>query len=921
MVTPSPVGAQDMPLLHTKLYVPPLRHEQVARPRLVERLDAGLVRKLTLVSAPAGFGKTTLVSEWVGRLRLEAAKNDHTANRVAWLSLDERDGDPTRFLFYLIAAVQTIETTLGRGALNALHASQPQPPSVEVILTMLINEIATFPDGVVLVLDDYHLIQSQPIHDALTFLLEHLPPGQSHLVIVTRDDPLLPLARLRARGELTELRATDLRFSFSEAAEFLNHVMGLNLSIKDIAALERRTEGWIAGLQLAAVSMQGRKDVTGFVQSFTGSHHFVLDYLVEEVVDQQSESIQDFLLHTSILDQLTGPLCDALTGRSSGQRTLEMLERANLFIIPLDDERRWYRYHHLFAELLRQRLDIAHSNSIHDLHSKAAVWYEAHGDPAKAIHHALVVNDIKTATRLMEKGALEALERGELGLILNWVDRLSATELKKHPWLFIYHSWALLMSGQAEAVGPRLENTEWLLNAISEDDETKKQEMLGLVAGLKAILAYWQRDISRGLDFANQALAGLPEHGWIRGCCAIVVGSSYMGNGHLDAARDAYAEAYSIGKASGIRLLTVDTACNLGHALELEGHLQQAVELLRESFQLAKQDGQELPLSGFIHLQLGTVLYELNDLDAASQHLEEAIKLCRHLADRLAQKIAYCFLARVQLALGKNDSVLDSIQKAQDADPSPGTPFDLRGGEYPQIRLWLKEKKFQDLQAWIEDSAANIDDISLFKAKLTCTMRARALIAVGREHSNGTYLNDAQNLLQELLEMADRCGWGSKVIEILALQALALQGKGDMDQAMAALERALVLAEPEGFVRTFVDEGPLMARLLYEAAVRGIAPDYARRLLSVFPAAELEQPDLSEAQVPSSGWVEPLSGRELQVLELIAKGLTNPEIASRLFLSLNTVKAHTRNIYGKLGVHSRTQAVARSGALGILAST
>jgi LuxR family maltose regulon positive regulatory protein len=938
MATQPRAGGEEAPLLRTKLYIPSPRPELVSRPRLIERLNAGIHGKLTVISAPAGFGKTTLVGEWVASHRRGGPRSERRGAgtapgeredtrtaplQVAWLSLDEGDNDLTRFLTYLIAALQTVEDDLGRGALSVLQS--PQPPPAEAILSTLINEVATIPDQIILVLDDYHLIEAQPINDALTFLLRRLPPpagplGGLHLVIATREDPPLPLARLRARRQLTELRATELRFTFSEVTEFLNQVMGLDLSTEDIAALESRTEGWIAGLQLAAISMQGRKDVAGFVQSFTGTHHFVLDYLVEEVLEQQPQTVQDFLLQTAILDRLTGSLCDAVTGQQNGQATLETLERANLFIVSLDEERRWYRYHHLFAELLQQRLNANHPDLIHDLHSKAATWYEMRDDLPEAIDHALAIDDVETAIRWMEKGALGALERSELRLVLNWVALLPEPALESSPWLFIYHAWALLLTGQVDGARSRLENIEWLLKAIQEQDETQKQEMLGFIAGLKAILGLWQRDFASGLDFARQALEKLPESSWIRGYCAIVMGSGFWGTGNLAAARDAYAESYSVGKASGNKMLAVSGACNLAYALELEGHLEQAVKLFQDSFQLAEQDGHVLAVAGYIHVELARTLYELNDLDAASQHLREGIELCQQLADGRAEKIGHCLLARVQLAQEKSASVLDSIQKAKDADPSPGTPFDLRGGEYPQVWLWLKENKCQELKSWLKESSVNLDDVSFFKTKLTYTMHARVLIALGRKHPEGTYLDDALDLLKELLELAEKNGWGSKVIEILVLQALGRQSKGGTSQAMATLERALTLAEPGGFIRVFVDEGSPMGNLLYQALGRGISPDYVRRLLAAFPDVAPEQAGPPSAQTCESDLIEPLSERELEVLALVAEGLTNREIASRLYLALNTVKAHTRNIYGKLGVHSRTQAVARARTLRLLPS-
>src|SRR5229473_493729 len=436
------------PILATKLYIPPPRPHVVSRPRLLERLNEGLHRKLILISAPAGFGKTTLVSQWLAG----------GARPAAWLSLDEGENDPARFLTYLVAALQTLAATIGAGVVSALHSPQPPPPAS--ILTALLNDLTTISDQFVLVLDDYHLLDAKAVDQALTYLVEHLPP-QMHLVIVTREDPQLPLARLRAQGHLTELRAADLRFTPSEAAGFLNQGMGLNLSAKDISALEMRTEGWIAGLQLAAISMQGHQNTTSFIKSFTGSHHFVLDYLVEEVLQQQSESVQTFLLRTSILDRLCGPLCDAvlLDATASGQATLEYLERANLFIVSLDNERRWYRYHHLFAELLRQRLhqSIASSpgdaeSQVNALHIRASLWYEDHGLEIEAFHHAVAANDVERAERLMEGKGIPLHFRGAVTAILDWLESLPTTVLNARPSLWARYASLLLVNGQTTGV-------------------------------------------------------------------------------------------------------------------------------------------------------------------------------------------------------------------------------------------------------------------------------------------------------------------------------------------------------------------------------------------------------------------------------------------------------------------------------------
>ncbi len=456
------------PILATKLYIPPPRPEVVHRPRLIERLNEGLHRKLTLISAPAGFGKTTLVSEWLAGCERPAA----------WLSLDEGDNDPARFLAYLVAALQTIAANVGEGVLGVLQS--PQPPPTESVLTTLLNEITTVPDDLVLVLDDFHVIDAKPVDDALTFLLEHLPP-QVHLVIATREDPHLPLARLRVRGQLTELRAADLRFTPSEADEFLKGVMGLNLSAEDVAALETRTEGWIAGLQLAAISMRGHEDAASFIESFTGSHHFVLDYLVEEVLQQQPESVQTFLLRTSILDILCGPLCDAvlLDPSASGQETLEYIEHANLFLVPLDDERRWYRYHHLFAELLRQRLHQSATSStgderggVNELHRRASQWYEDNGLEIEAFHHAAAANDVERTERLIEGKGVPLHFRGTVSPVLKWLESLPKTVLDARPSLWVTYASALMMTGQHTAVEQKLQAAEAALQGTEPNDRT-----------------------------------------------------------------------------------------------------------------------------------------------------------------------------------------------------------------------------------------------------------------------------------------------------------------------------------------------------------------------------------------------------------------------------------------------------------------
>jgi LuxR family maltose regulon positive regulatory protein len=922
MATPPFDDAQDLTLLTTKLYIPPPLPNLVERPRLIGRLNEGLHRILTLISAPAGFGKTTLVSEWVAGCGRPAA----------WLSLDESDNDPARFLTYFIAALnraEGTETTIGEGALGMLQS--PQPPPTEAVLTSLINEIAALPDRIVLVLDDYHLIEAQPIHDALTFLLEHLPPPERglHLVIATRDDPHLPLARLRARGQLTELRGADLRFTSSEAAAFLNQVMGLDLSAEDIAALETRTEGWITGLQLAAVSMQGRKDTSTFIKSFTGSHHFVLDYLVEEVLEQQSERVQRFLLQTAILDRLAGSLCDAVTGQDDGRATLEMLDRANLFIVPLDEERRWYRYHHLFADLLRQRLRQTQPEQVPTLHRRASEWYEQNGFTDQAIEHALRAEDFERATHLIERVADAVWVRGEDTKLRLWLEMLPKELLFSKPQLCIFHAWSLSSSGQESAAEKSLQAVEKMLGPSTKrmaETASGVQDQLpasddiklrGRLAATRALLAFYQGDISGLTQYARQALEYLPEKdlSW-RSIAANALADAHDFRGEVATAYQTRLEALEVSKAAGNRYQIMISSLKLAIILRQQGRLQQVMEICQKQMQLASESGMSHPVAlGLLLAIWGELLAEINDLDGAIHKATKGVELAEQGGDVASIGWSYLCLTRVLYSMGDLTGAEAVVQKmestAQVYDVPPWSTSIMAGW---QARIWLAQGKLDTASQWVEKRGLDPDDELTHLNEMEHIVLVRILIAQER-------LEEAIRLLQPLLKVEETMGHVWREIELLILQALAFQAGGDIARAMATLEQALTLAEPGGFVRIFVDEGPPMARLLYEALSRGMAPEYVQRLLAAFPDVEPEQASPLSAQAPESDLIEPLSERELEVLQLIAEGLTNPEIASRLFLSLHTVKAHTHNIYGKLGVHNRTQAVTRARALGVLPST
>jgi LuxR family maltose regulon positive regulatory protein len=876
------------PILATKLYFPPLRRRVVPRPRLVERLNEGLAagNRLTLVSAPAGFGKTTLVSEWVAGC----------GRAAAWLSLDPGDNDPSRFLAYLIAALQTVAAGIGEGILTVLQS--PQPPPLESTLTALLNDVTTIPGAVVLILDDYHVLDARPVDDALAFLVEHLPP-QMHLVIATREDPALPLARLRARGQLTELRAADLRFTPSEAADFLNQVMGLDLTADDIAALEARTEGWIAGLQLAAISLQGREDVAGFIASFAGSHHFVLDYLVEEVLQRQPDPVQTFLLRTSILDRLCGPLCDAvmLDASASSQETLLYLERANLFIVPLDNERRWYRYHHLFAELLRQRRQqIAASSASADAdHLRASEWYEANGLEIEAFQHAAAGHDVERAERLIEGRGMPLHFRGALAPILHWLGSLPTMVLDARPSLWVTYAQVLLSSGQNTGIEPKLQAAERALQDARTDDRTR--DLVGRIASMRAFLVWSPHQVETIIAQSRRALEYLhPDNLPFRTAAALNLGHAYVLLGDRSGARQALTEVTTISAASGNTIYEILGSIGLGFIQETDNQLGLAVETYRHAIELAA--GLPFPFVCEAHLGLARVHYQWNDLDAARQHGEQSLQLARQIANTDRPVACEVLLARLALARGDAAGAAAILAEADRAARQHDFVLQVPEVAAAQVLAFLRQG---DVAAAAHVAQAH--DVPL--------SQARVHLAQGDPTAALAVLEPYRR------RMAEKA-WADEELKALVLLAVASDAHGERAKAVELLDEALTLAEPGGFIRIFVDEGAPMARLLYEALSQGVHPGYVRHLLAAFPASGREQAAPSRAVAAAIGLAEPLSSRELEVLDLIAAGLTNQQIAARLYVSLHTVKSHARNIYAKLGVSSRTQAAATGRALGLL---
>lgn len=902
-----------MPILATKLHIPILRPKIVSRSRLIDQLNEGLHRKLTLISAPAGSGKTTLVSEWIVSCK----------RPVAWLSLDEADNDSTRFLTYLIMAVQTVFPNVGAEVLRMLQSAQP--PQIESLLTILLNEVYTIPDPVILILDDYHVIENKVVGDALIFLLEHMPP-KMHLVITTREDPSLPLARLRARDQLTELRATDLRFADTEAAEFLNQIMGLSLSAEDIAALEARTEGWIAGLQLAAISMQGHKDAGSFIKSFTGSNQFVLDYLIEEVLRQQSENIQAFLLRTSILDRMSGPLCDAVLLDSStlGQETLERLEHNNLFIIPLDNERHWYRYHHLFGSLLRQRLGKSlKPEEIAQYHIRASEWYEKNNDPDQAFHHAIATGDYSRAAMLAEKNWRGMSESFQYAVWLGWAKQLPEELIRSRPVLCTQIAWGYMDISEVDASESHLRDVERCLENPPNDMvvvvEEQFRALSARIAFIRTYNAQSMSDFSAAVKYAELALKLAPEEDhFLRAQTNAILGGTYWANGDLEAACKSLSDWVDRARKAGNFFFAIAGASGKADILTEQGHLREALITLQQSLKLASEhEAESQRIIAHHHLGLALLYHEMRDDESAAQHFQKSLELGQRSVLRDWSYRKHLAQARLKEFDGDLDSALDSLDDAKRFYVRSLIP-NTHPIEAIKAKIYLKQGRLSKAQEWVREHGFSEDDDLGYLREFEHITLARVLVAEYQVNRTEHIIQDALSLLKRLLKAAEDLNRMGSILEIQIVTALAYHALGNTSQAFSSLEHALILAGPEGFVRIFVGEGEPMRSLLsdfrrsLEKKTRGKPyelMEYVNKLLSAFAQPKEKQ---------QSKLVEPLSKRELEILQLIAQGLSNSEISKRLFLALNTVKGHNRIIFDKLQAQNRTDAVARARELGLL---
>ena len=906
------------PLLDTKLYAPRRRRGLVLRQRLTERLDQAAESKLTLVSAPAGFGKTTLLAEW----RATAPADESS---TAWLSLEPSDNDPTVFWSYVIGALQRAAPGVGAEALSLLES--PQPP-IEAILAPLLNELSALPNDLVLVLDDYHAIDGHDIQDGMAFLLEHLP-SQVHLVIATRADPALALARLRARGELIEIRAVDLRFTLEEAAAYLNGAMGLHLSAGDVAALEGRTEGWIAALQLAGLSMQGRDDIAGFIAGFAGDDRYIVDYLVEEVLQRQPERVRSFLLKTSILTRMSGALCDAVTGQDGGRATLEALDRANLFLVPLDDRRRWYRYHHLFADVLQARLLDEQPDHVADLHRRASEWYEQNGERSEAIRHAMAGKDLERAADLVELAIPDTRRGRQEATLRHWLEALPDDVIRVRPVLSNAYAGSLLVRGELEGVEGRLRDAErWLdtmagapagrearSSAMVVVDEEAFRGLPGAIAVHRAGQARILGDMAGTMAHARRALDLVSKDDHVeRRAAAALLGLAYWTGGDLDAAHRWYADGMASLERAGHLADVVGGAVTLADLRIAQGRLDDAMRTYERGLQIAvSQGGPALRGAADMHVGISALACERNDQMAASQHLLASRELGD--ANDMPQNPHRWRVAAARIRQSEGDldgafRLLDEAERVYVGDFSP----EVRPVAALMARVWIAQGKLPEAWGWAREHGVTAADELSYLHEFEHATLARLLLAQGTQDRADHSIAESIELTERLLASAEAGGRKGSAIDILVVQALARHAHGDVAGALASLARAVALAEPEGYVRIFVDEGPPMAALLKLATKHGSAPTHVRRLLAAAVTVDreegIEQP-----------LVEPLSERELEVLRLLGSDLGGPDIARELVVSLNTVRTHTKSIYAKLGVNGRRAAVHRAAELGLLTHT
>jgi LuxR family transcriptional regulator, maltose regulon positive regulatory protein len=892
-------------ILPTKLYIPEPRPDQVHRTDLKDRLQTGITRKLTLISAPAGFGKSTLLADWISQSELP----------VVWISLDKSDNEPVQFTRYLVEGLRKIEPGIGDGAIELLKSGQ-RPP-IASIFSGLIQEISESGEKLVLVLDDYHWIEAEKVHRLVRTLLDYLPP-HIHLVISSRMDPPLPLARLRVNGQLSELRAEDLSFSTEETSVFFNDILNLHLSDGDIASLISRTEGWVAGLQLAALSMHGRDDLSSFIRSFAGDDRHIVDYLVEEVLNLQPEPVKTFLLQTSILNRLSEPLCNYVIDQQNSQVTLEELDKANLFIIPLDNRRQWYRYHHLFAELLKQKLQQSAGERVNDLHTRASQWHEKNGFMDEAISHSLAIGDHQRARRLV--GDLVLSGWGYNQRMSNWLDQLPVDIIQADPRLGFSKGYMLFVKGQYEASEKTLRIVERLFEPQNDQDTSYGngykeelsseviEELQGRIAVVRSIVATFEDRIPDSIRYSEQALKHLHHSNptWSV-MCLYMLGEAYRLTGDMARSIQYYEDAAIKGKAIDFYYGYLLSSLGLADVKRIQADLPGAFGVFDELFQTAEEKGlSRSPANAFLYLNRGEILADQHKLREAEDSIQQGLKFAKRLNDHGMMGKAYYLLTRVlfiKCDFDEAEAVIKEVVEQSRISDFPLYTLDLI--EALKVRICLETGKLKDAIQWMKNRQKNPSRSNVLLQEYMQMAYVRIMFAQGN-------WKKALELLLQMKEAAETSGRVLHGIEFSMIEAMILKKHGETDEALAVLKKAVPLAAPGGFVSIFVEEGPPMAELL-EMLVdehRDIPRDYVKKLILSFRLTKLIK---TENEI-----VELLSERELEVLQLLAAGLPNKIIADELFVSANTIKTHLRNIFSKLNASSRIQAVKKAKELHLL---
>ncbi len=887
----------ETPLLNTKFYIPTLRSDHIKRERLLNQIDLGLNGKLTLVSAPAGFGKSTLVARWARELGYP----------LGWVSLDGHDNDPVLFLAYIFAAMnQAYE--VGETVLAEIQA--PQRPSDDAILMAWINELTNYPNKMILVLDDFHAIENLSVHQNVEFILENLP-SNLHLILISRSDPPLHLARIRGSGLLNEIREADLRFTESEISDFFEIVMNQHLSVQNITALEQRTEGWAVGLQLAGLALQGRENVDDFISAFSGGHQFILDYLTEEVFERQPEEIQDFLMRTCILERMCAPLCNAVTGAKNGEATLQLLSQLNLFVIPLDEYRQWYRYHHLFAELLRFKLDELPAEQVTEMHERASSWYAENEFISDAIYHVMVAKNFTRAADLIEPVTSPMIGRGELKTVQDWIGALPDSLVRERPRLSITLAWVINLNNTGDDIEPFLQDAERALET-GRFDEATVAELCGHAATLRGYNALQQNNPLLALQHMAEAMTWLPENDdYLRSIVSFTQGVIYKRGGVWEPAEETLLLAESYGRVSGNYSIAIGSRAHLVEMLIIQGKLKRAAKYCEEAIEYYHSilRSNLLPNLGFVFTKLGEILFEWNDLERAEENLAHGLELgSKIIAAWSWERDALIYFSRLKQVQGDFEEAQRFLEQAIDVSEQLQDLYDKMDISLEQARLWLAQEDLESAFHW----ALDYQRVTNGRHEAAEVMLARVLLA----HRDA---EQAKEILLPIGEAAETSGRISRLIDVLVLQSLVFHDENNRAQAIQVLSKALQLAEPEGFMRTFLEDGSSIIDLLQEMEKESsgmkeeeflFSKGYLSRIL------DASVPEKEQDKVMNTSSL--LNERENQILRLLSAGMKTPEIANELYLSKNTIKWYIRKIYEKLNVHSKSEAIEQGYRSGLL---